>query len=94
MPKPQAKSVLGRAPVSSHPIAPKSEPAPLPASPPVPPAVAAGSATPETEPTEMHSARIPKALKQRMKVHSAVNDVSMQDITILALTDWLDKSSD
>ena len=83
MPKPQAKTVLTRAPASEHPIAPRTEP------------LAAASAVPteakEAAQTEMHSARIPAALKQRMKIHSATTNLSMQEITELALTEWLDR---
>ncbi|RVT98502.1 hypothetical protein EOD41_17090 [Mucilaginibacter limnophilus] len=49
-------------------------------------------ATPvETEPSSRFNNWIPKSLKKRLKAYAAENDISLKDINIQALQEYLDK---
>ncbi len=87
MARPEAKPALGKAPVREHPVAPQDAPA-------VAPAMIGTPAPPSPRTTAMYSARVDLDLKRRVKRYAVENDISVQDITEQALTEFLAANAD
>ncbi len=93
MARPAAKPALAKAPTRPHPVAPApvattgldaspTDPTPLPG---------ASAAAVAEERRVMHSARIPEALRRRVKLHAAETDLTVEQITEAALSKYLDR---
>ncbi len=93
MARPAAKPALTKAPTRPHPVAPagtttaKTE-APTPSATPLPQAPTAAVAQ---ERRVMHSARIPETLRRRVKLHAAEADLTVEEITEAALSEYLER---
>ncbi len=92
MARPAAKPALTKAPTRPHPVAPdtttaKTE-APTPSATPLPQAPTAAVAQ---ERRVMHSARIPETLRRRVKLHAAETDLTVEEITEAALSEYLER---
>ncbi len=106
--RPAAKPALTKAPVLPHPVAPArsatTEPeasprnrpsgsvaVPQSATAPTPLPNASAAAVAE-ERRVMHSARIPETLRRRVKLHAAVTDLTVEEITEAALSEYLERN--
>lgn len=93
MARPAAKPALTKAPTRPHPVAPAPTTAPEPeAATSVPTVLPGASAAAVVEERRvMHSARIPESLRRRVKLHAAETDLTVEDITEAALSEYLDR---
>jgi len=98
MARPAAKPALSKAPTRTHPVAPPTVASPVVEAPEVS-AVVAESLAPVTpkvvaeERKVMYSARIRESLRRQVKRHAADTDLTVEEITEAALTEYLTNHS-
>jgi hypothetical protein len=97
MPRPQPQPLLRKAPRKEHPYAPAAVP---PAPEPDAPRIAAApdpAATDESKKKvdeKVFSTRLDRALIRRVKARALEDDVSVQVLVAIALTEYLDRNQD
>lgn len=99
MARPTAKPALSKAPTRAHPVAPPTVASPAVKAPEVSAVVAESPAPPVTpeviaeDRKVMYSARIRESLRRQVKRHAADTDLTVEEITEAALTEYLKNRS-